>query len=92
MIPDSVVVSRESRHSLFVISLTLPGPAFYSRLEKSWLAPGHSRIMTDKKTTRAPYTIYDYSKKFDSLNEKYPLVTIKKRVIGKGFTTVSSTT
>jgi len=90
MIPDSVVVSRESRHSFFVISLTLPGPAFYSRLQKSWLAPGHSRIMSDRETTRAAFTIHDYSKKFDSLNEKYPVITVKKRVIVKEFITVSS--
>ena len=61
MIPDSVVVSRELRHSFFVISLTLPGPAFYSRLQKSWLTPT-PRIMIDKQTTRAPYTISDYGK------------------------------
>jgi hypothetical protein len=48
--------------------------------------------MIDKQTTRAAFTIYDYSKKFDSLHEKYPVITVKKRVIGKEFTTVASTT
>jgi hypothetical protein len=76
----------------FEISLTLPGPAFYPRLQKNSLASGNPWIMIDKKTTRAAYTIYDYSKKFGSLHEKYPLVTVKKRVLFKEFTTVSSTT
>jgi hypothetical protein len=40
--------------------------------------------MSDRETTRAAFTIYDYSKKFDSLHEKYPVITVKKKGNSQG--------